>query len=97
MVIFIDIVKFILVVLTSFFTCQIITNKNKRISYIGTILICFSTAFLEYINSGLIEAILFGELIFISIDRLLEKAKFKYLFASLIPIRNFRFFINFKY
>ena len=97
MVIFIDIVKFILLVLASFFSCQIITNKNKRISYIGTILICFSTAVLEYINLGLIEAIFFGELIFISIDRLLEKHNFKYLYAILIPIRNYRIFIIFKY
>ena len=97
MIIFIDIVKFILLILSTFFSCQIIANGNKRISYIGTILICFSMAIFEYINSGLLEAIFFGELIFISIDRLLEKSKFKYLFVSLIPIRNFRLFINFKY
>ena len=90
-----DIVKFILLVFSSYFTCQVITNKNKRISYIGTLLICFSTAVLEYINNGLVEAIFFGELIFISIDKLLLKEKYKYLYVVLIPVRNFRFFITF--
>lgn len=95
MIIAIDIIKFILLVLASFFACQIVTNKNKRISYIGTLLICFSTAVLEYINNGLVEAIFFGELIFISIDRLLLKQKYKYLYGCLIFIRNFRIFITF--
>lgn len=84
MTIFLDIVKFVLLIFASFFTCQIITNKNKRISYIGTLLICFSTAVLEYINNGLVEAIFFCELIFISIDKLLLKEKFRYLYAFLI-------------
>ena len=73
MMIFIDIVKFVLLVLVTFFTCQIISNNKKRLSYIGTLLICFSTAVVEYINSGLIEAIFFGEIIFISLDKLLNK------------------------
>ena len=97
MIIAIDIIKFILLVFGSFFTCQVITNKNKRISYIGTLLICFSTAVLEYINNGIVESIFFGELIFISIDRLLLKEKFKYLYGCLIFIRNFRLFIAFQY
>ena len=97
MMIFIDIVKFVLLVLVTFFTCQIISNNKKRLSYIGTLLICFSTAVVEYINSGLIEAIFFGEIIFISLDKLLNNSKYKYLFSIFIPIRNFRFFITFKY
>ena len=95
MKIVLDIVKFILLIFGSFFACQVITNKNKRISYIGTILICFSTAVLEYINNGLVEAIFFGEIIFISIDKLLLKEKYKYLYVILIPVRNFRIFVTF--
>ena len=94
MIILVDILKFLLLVVMSYFSCQIITNKNKRISYIGTILICFSIAVLEYINSGLVEAIFFGELIFVLIDKLLLKEKYSYLYASIIPFRNFRFFVT---
>ena len=97
MIIFIDIIRFILLIIMTWFTVQIITNSKKRISFIGTVLICFSIAVLQYINSGLPEAIFFGELIFVSIDRLLRSPKLKYLFAILIPIRNIRFFIAFKY
>ena len=97
MIICLDILKFILLIFSSFFACQVITNKNKRISYIGTILICFSTAIFNYINSGLVEAIFFGELIFISIDKLFDNSKYNYLFMALIPIRNFGIFIAFKY
>lgn len=95
MIIFIDILKFVLLVVMSFFSCQIITNGKKRISYIGTILICFSTAVLEYINSGLVEAIFFGEMIFALIDRLLLKDKYSYIYACIIPFRNLRIFIAF--
>lgn len=95
MIIFIDILKFVLLVVMSYFTCQIITNGKKRISYIGTILICFSTAVLEYINYGLVEAIFFGEMIFALIDRLLLKDKYSYIYACSIPFRNPRIFIAF--
>ena len=97
MVIFIDILKFILLIPITFLSCQVITNGKKRISYIGTILICFSTAVLEYINSGLVEALLFGQLIFISVDRLFSKEKNLYLYILMISLRNFRIFITFKY
>ncbi len=97
MIIFIDILKFILLVLATFFTLQIITDKNKLVSYIGTLLICFSTAILEYINSGLVEAIFFGELIFISVDKLLLKEKWAYLYSIMISLRIIRIFITFKY
>ena len=97
MIIFVDIIKFLLVVMMTFLSCQVVTKNRKRISYIGTLLICFSVAVLQYINSGLPEAIFFGELIFVSIDKILENDKFKYLFAILVSIRNFRVFITFKY
>lgn len=96
MIIFIDILKFILLIPITFLTCQVITNGKKRISYIGTILICFSTAVLEYINSGLVEALFFGQLIFISIDRLFSKEKNLYFYILMISFRNFRVSITFK-
>lgn len=86
MIVLIDILKFIFLTVMTFFSCQVITHNQKRISYIGTVLICFSIAVLQYINSGLLEAIFFGELIFVSIDRILENSKLKYLFAILIPV-----------
>lgn len=96
MVILIDILKFILLMLMTFFTCQIITDGKRRISYIGTILICFSTAMVEYIHSGLLEAIFFGEGIFIALHRLLENLRYPYFYAIAIPFRNFGIFIIFK-
>ena len=95
MIIVIDILKFVVLVLITFFSCQIITGGKKRISYIGTLLICFSTAVIEYINSGLIEAIIFSELLFYSISKLLSEKK--YLYSIGVGIRNRRFFITLKY
>ena len=92
----INVLKFLLFVFVTFFTCQVVTNNNKRISYVGTILICFSSAIIEYINSGLLEAILCCELIFISINKLLEETNCSYLHIIAIPVRNFRFFNTFK-
>lgn len=95
MVIVFDILKFLLLVLATFLTCEVITNKNKRISYIGTLLVCFSTAVLQYINQGIIEAIAFSEIIFLSIDRMLEKQEYKLIYS--LCIRNYRVFDIFKY
>lgn len=86
MILTLDIIKFIVLIIITFFTCQIISNNNKRISYIGTILICFSTAVVQYINDGLLEALIFGQFIFICFDRMLLKSKFKYLWILGIPI-----------
>jgi len=86
MVIVNDILKFIVLVLITFFICQVITDGKKRISYIGTLLICFSTAVVEYINSGLVEALVTGELILLSIHNLLyNSSKIRYLYAIAIP------------
>jgi hypothetical protein len=86
MIIAIDILKFIILVLVTFFMCQVISNNKKRISYIGTMLICFSTAVVEYINSGLVEALIFGELFIIGVDKLLKNEKFESLWSIVIPI-----------
>ena len=95
MIIGVNILKFIVLVLITFFTCQIVTNQKKRISYIGTLLICFSSAIIEYMDFGLIEAIVSGELIFFSVCKILEDSKLKYFYAVAIGIRNIRFFIAF--
>ena len=93
MIIASDILKFIILVVITFFSCQIITDGKKRISYIGVLLICFSSAIIEYINSGLIEALIFSQLIFISLNNILKKYKYKYFYVVLIAIRNFRLYI----
>ncbi|MBR1540660.1 MAG: hypothetical protein IJ629_05850 [Clostridia bacterium] len=87
-----DILKWIIFVFVTFFACEVITNHQKRISYIGTLLICFSSSVVQYINSGLIEAILTCELIFISLDKLLEKTQYQYLYSIAISVRNIRIF-----
>ena len=87
MAIFIDVLKFLILILITFFTCQIITDGKKRISYIGTLLICFSSAIIEYINSGLVEAIASGELIFLAINQLLKGSSKQIFYAIAIPVR----------
>ncbi len=79
MIIAIDIVKFIVLVVVTFFTAQIITNKNKRVSIIGTFLIVCSTAVVEYMNSGLVEALIFGQLFIISLNALVGENSHKYI------------------
>ena len=86
MIIVANIIKFIILCIVTFFMCKIISKNNKRISYIGTILICFSTAVIEYINSGLVESLIFGELLVIALNNLLENKKYKYLWSLLIPL-----------
>ena len=86
MLIAIDLAKFIILCVITFFMCQVISNGKKRISFIGTILICLSTAVVEYMNSGLVEALIFGEVFIISLDNLLRCVKPKILWSLLIPI-----------
>jgi len=94
--IMIDILKFLVLVLITFFSCQVITNGKKRISYIGTLLICFSSAVVEYRDSGLIEAIMAGELVFLSFSRLLEDTHKQWFYVLAMPIRSIRLFITFQ-
>ena len=76
----IDIVKFIALVIITFFMCRIIANKRKNIAALGTLLICFSTAVIEYIDSGLVETLLFGQAIVILINEFFKaETKIKYL------------------
>ena len=93
MAIGLSVIKFIILLIVSFFACQIISNNKKRVSYIGTILICFSTAVVQYINSGLIEALIFGELAFICFNNILKHAKLVYLWIIGLWFRNYRFLI----
>lgn len=82
--IILDIVKFIALIIATWFAMQIITNKNKRITYIGTLMICFSTVMIKYVDKGLLEAVIFGELIFVCFERMINKAKYKYLWPILM-------------
>ncbi len=75
----VNIIKFIALVIITFLMCRIITNKRNGIAVLGTLLICFSTALLEYIESGLLEVLLFGQGIVILINEYLNtKTKSKY-------------------
>lgn len=53
-----DILKFVVLVLITFFSCEVITGGKKRISYIGTLLICFSSGITGYMDAGLVEALI---------------------------------------
>lgn len=76
------IIKFIILVISTFFVSEIITNKKKGISILGTVLICFSTAVVEYIDKGLIEALVFGEGSIIFLNEFLNREKReKYIFS----------------
>lgn len=79
----IDIIKFLLLVIVTFFTCQIVSDGKKRVSYIGVLIICFCSSVVKFINEGVIEAVIFGELIFISINKIINKSKFKVGFVIL--------------
>lgn len=76
----INVIKFIALVVITFFMCRIIANKRNGMAILGVMLICFSTAVVEYINSGLVEALLFGQAIIILINAFLNNnTKAKYL------------------
>lgn len=76
----INVVKFVALVVITFFMCRIITNKKNSMAILGTMLICFSTAIVEYIDSGLVEVLLFGQAIIILINEFLNNStKIKYL------------------
>ena len=96
MIILWNILKFVILVVITFFTCQIITDGKKRISYIGVLLICFSSAVVEYLNSGLCEALIFSELIFIGFSNIINNFKLIYLNILFISLRYYRFFDFFK-
>ena len=59
-----EIAKFIILVIVSYFFMQILTNKKKNIDIIGTILV----SFYSYIAwRGVSNAILFGEIIVLAL------------------------------
>ena len=81
----ISIIKFIALVIITFFMCRIITNKRTGLAVLGTLLICFSTAVLEYLEAGLVEALLYGQGAVIFVNEFFNnKTKFKY--ATLIGV-----------
>lgn len=61
------IIKYIALVLVTFFFMQVLTNKNKKISIVGTILVCCSS-FIVY--RGVPIAIILGELAIVSLDKI---------------------------
>lgn len=96
MIIAIDIIKFIILVLTTFCVCQIITGNKKRLSVVGTFLIAVSTAVVQYINSGLVEALIFGQLFIICLENFLKNSNLKYFYIVGMPLSIVRIFFAFK-
>ena len=47
-------------------------------------MLCFSTVMVKYVDKGLLEAIIFGELILVCFDKIINKTKFKYLWPILM-------------
>lgn len=93
----VNIVKFIDLVMITFLMCRIITNKRNGLALLGTLLICFSTAVLEYIEMGLLEALLFGQGFIILINGFLNnkgKGKILALPGMVIAIIGFLLFSN---
>ena len=93
----VNVIKFISLVIITFLMCRIITNKRNGIAVLGTLLICFSTAVLEYIEMGLIEALLFGQGIVILINGFLNnktKARYFALLGIILGVVGFLLFSN---
>lgn len=66
--------KIIATLLVTFELIMIITNKNKYLSFIGSIMIAFSSAMLFW---GISEFLFFGELIIVLIDKYMNTDKYK--------------------
>lgn len=79
------IIKFIVLVFVTFFFMQVLTNKNKKLSIVGTILVCCSS-FIVY--RGIPIAIILGELAIILLDRIFicKNKILKSLFAVVLLI-----------
>jgi len=66
--------KLIALLLVSFETCMLITNKNKYVSVIGSILISFSGAIQWWFMP---EILIFGQLFIILVDKFLNTDKYR--------------------
>jgi hypothetical protein len=65
----VNIVKFIVLVVVTFFFMELLTNKNKKISAVGTILVCCSSA-IAY--EGVVNAIICGEVLIVILEFLMN-------------------------
>lgn len=80
MIIFSNIIKFMILSLVTFLFMKVITN-SRRLAITGTFLISASTAVVQYINSGLIEVLIFGQLFLIFLNNFFCKDKNRYIYA----------------
>ncbi len=78
-----NVILYLALVVVTYFFMEVLTNKNRKLSIVGTILICFSS-FIAY--RGVPLAIILGELAIISLDRIfVSKNKIlKSLFAIIL-------------
>lgn len=68
-----EIVKFLVLVVVSYFFMQLLTNKKKSISIVGTILVCCSSCVAW---RGDIVAILSGELAILALNKIITSKEF---------------------
>ena len=68
-----NIIKLVVLVFTSFELFSIITNNNKKTSIAGTIVLAFSGCVLWNLNK--IDAIIFGEIITILINKIINEKR----------------------
>ena len=64
-----NVILYLALVVVTYFFMEVLTNKNRKLSIVGTILICFSS-FIAY--RGVPLAIILGELAIISLDRIFK-------------------------
>ena len=98
------VVKFIALILTSFELFSIITNKNKKMSIAGTLVLAFSGCVIW--NLKKIDSLILGSLITILIHKIIEEKSYKKIIpmmlitivSSIIYVYTFRpFAISFGY
>ena len=69
-------IRFFALILVSFELCMLITNKNKKISCCGTIIIAFSGACQWWFSHHLIDILIWGQLIIVLLDKFLLSNKY---------------------
>jgi len=80
--IILEIAKFLALLIATFYFMKVLTNEDKKLSIVGTILVCCSS-FIFY--KGIPMAIIFGELAIISLDKFFT-IKNKYLKVLFVVI-----------
>lgn len=78
--------RFFVLILVSYELCSIITNKNKGISVVATIIIVFSGAVQWNYSNAFVDILIFGQLALVLLDKFMNSDKFKIKLLCLIGI-----------